>query len=77
VTTIRFSLATERFACLAVYDLSGRRMRILTRETLPAGQHEYEWDGTDESGRRLASGVYFYKLAAEDYAATGKLVLIK
>ncbi|MHC4352826.1 MAG: FlgD immunoglobulin-like domain containing protein, partial [Planctomycetota bacterium] len=47
------------------------------RRSKPAGEHRVEWDGTNNNGRRVGSGVYFYRLAAGRYVETRKLVLLK
>lgn len=61
-TEIRFSLPTASEHSLTVYDVTGRRVRTLSSGRLAAGAHATTWDGRDSSGRRLPSGVYFYKL---------------
>ena len=76
-TTIRFSLAEPGPATLRIYDLSGRRVRTLLDEHRAAGHHDLEWNGRDDSGRRLASGVYFYRLEAGDFRAADKLVMVQ
>jgi hypothetical protein len=61
---IRFSLAETGPASLAVYDVSGRRVRTLLAGTARAGPQSARWDATDERGDRVAAGVYFLRLAA-------------
>lgn len=61
-TTIAFDLERPGRARLVVYDLAGRQVRVLADETLGAGRHEFIWDGVDQQGRRVASGVYLYAL---------------
>jgi hypothetical protein len=62
-TTIRFGVAVGGPAQLAVYDVGGRRVRVLLESpALPAGNHEVIWDGRDDGGRDLASGVYLARL---------------
>ncbi|MCI0330363.1 MAG: FG-GAP-like repeat-containing protein [candidate division Zixibacteria bacterium] len=62
---------------LVIYDLLGRTVRILVNETQRTGRYRVTWDGKDESGRNVASGVYLYQLRAGNYSETKKLVLIK
>ena len=64
-TVIGFSLAAESRVRLEVFDVLGQRVRILVGGRLPAGEHRVVWDGIDESGARVGSGVYFYRLQAE------------
>jgi hypothetical protein len=76
-TTIRFALAAPERVHLVVYDLAGRRVRTLVNAALPAAEHEAVWDGTDDAGARVASGVYFARLVAGEFIASEKLVLVK
>lgn len=76
-TVIRFDLAEECETTLRIYDLAGRLVRNLVTEKLPAGRRSVIWDGSDNRGNRVASGVYFYQLQAGDVRATRKLVVVK
>ncbi len=49
---------------LAVYGIDGRRVRVLVQGELPAGEHRLTWNGRDDAGRPVASGVYLIRLAA-------------
>jgi len=62
---------------LAILDGRGRRVRILADGLLPPGVHRIAWDGRDDAGRRLASGVYFARLALPGRVETQRLVLLK
>jgi FlgD Ig-like domain len=63
-TRIELALPFAARVEIDVYDISGHLLRRLTRTELPAGEHTMVWDGVDESGRRVANGVYFYRLRA-------------
>jgi hypothetical protein len=63
-------------APLAVYDALGRLVRVLSLCSSPLSPHAFVWDGRDNRGRQVPSGVYFYR-SASGSAATGKLVLIR
>jgi len=76
-TEIRFSLPRAGTAELAVYDLFGRRVRTLVQGELAAGPHAVRWDGRDEAGERLPSGMYLYRLLADGTTFTRKAVLVK
>jgi len=77
-TTIRFDVpAGAAFLRLTVHDPRGRHVRTLARGALPAGPHAVTWDGRDEGGRRLASGVYTARLARDGRVLARKLVLLK
>ena len=76
-TTLRFALATPEHARLDVYDLAGRRLRTLVDADLPAAEHEAVWDGRDDRGSVLPSGVYFARLTAGGFRSSQKLMLLK
>ncbi|HEU4365410.1 MAG TPA: FlgD immunoglobulin-like domain containing protein [Candidatus Krumholzibacteria bacterium] len=76
-TTIAFSLAQRGAVTLAVYDVAGRLVRRLADGTADAGEHSAAWDGHNDAGAQVASGVYFYKLTAGDFVQTRKMVLLK
>ncbi len=76
-TTVAFELAQQRDVRLAVYDLTGTRIRWLLQESRPAGRHEVVWDGLDGNGRRVASGVYVLRLEAGTIRDLRKVVLLK
>ena len=62
---------------LDIFDLLGRRVRTLVRGRISSGRYAVVWDGTDDSGDRVASGVYFYRLIARDFVTSKKLLLLK
>ena len=65
-------------ARLAIYDVTGRKVRVLTDELLPRGQHQARWDGRDAEGRGVASGIYFLRLEVDgEPAATARLSLVR
>ncbi len=77
-TTIRYTLPEAARVSLAVYDVGGRLVRTLVRgANKPAGVFEGTWNGTDDAGKVVASGVYFYRLTAGDQTITRKAVLLK
>lgn len=77
-TVIAFELPTTSTVDLAVYDALGQRLRDLApAPSLAAGRYSVRWDGRDDDGRDVASGVYLYRLAAAGFRATGRVVLIR
>ena len=77
-TTFRFELAERSPAYLEIFAVSGRRVAVpLAGRVLAAGAHELSWEARDDSGRRLPSGVYLYRLTAGGRARGGKLMLLK
>ena len=64
-------------ARLAIYDVTGRKVRTLTEGMLPRGRHQAHWDGRDGDGRQVASGIYFLRLDVDGKpAATARLSLV-
>jgi hypothetical protein len=76
--TIRYSVPAATRVRLAVYDVRGRLLRVLTDGMVTAGTHESVWRGEDVRGTRVASGVYLVRLESEHAPAqTEKMVLLK
>jgi hypothetical protein len=65
------------FISLKIYNLLGQCLRTLVNENQSSGNHTAIWDGKDERGREVASGIYFYKLEAGDFKLTRRMVLLK
>jgi hypothetical protein len=76
-TLIRYQLPRTVHVSLKVYDIAGRLVKTLVNEEKKAGYFRTQWDGKDNSGRRIASGVYFYRLKAGDYEKTRKMVFLR
>jgi beta-glucanase (GH16 family) len=76
-TTIRYELTRAEAVHLAIYDVSGRLVKALIRgEQVPAGPQQAAWDGRDENGRAVPTGVYFYRLEAGAFSDTRRVTLI-
>jgi hypothetical protein len=76
-TKIRYTLADAGRVSLRVYDERGRMVRELLAAVRPAGAHELVWDATDDRGRRVSSGAYFYVLRAGDDERIRKMTVVK
>ncbi len=76
-TSIVFTLPSKQPVDLAVFDLTGRRVCTLISGPQDAGVHTVEWDGHDQSGNEVTSGVYFYKLRAGGETMTRKLLVTR
>jgi hypothetical protein len=76
-TTISFTLAQRARVRLSIYDVNGALVRTLANEVQPGGAHQVTWDGRNETGQQVASGVYFYQLVTEGFSQTKKMVLLK
>ena len=76
-TEIGFSLPRPSEVVLDIYDISGKRVRRLLEEHRPAGQHTAQWNGLDERGSPVVSGVYFYRLMAGKQSDSRKMILLR
>jgi len=76
-TTIRFSLRDRQKIRLVIFDLSGKLVRTLIDNELPAGEQTFSWDGRDQHGRTAVSGVYFYELLVGDKVERKKMTLVR
>jgi flagellar hook assembly protein FlgD len=62
---------------LVIYNILGQKVRTLVNKPLEPGEHKVTWNGTDNSGRPVASGIYFYRMKAGNYSETKKMILKK
>ena len=62
---------------LSIYNLTGQLVRVLQLETLQAGEHTLSWDGRDDYGREVASGVYIYRLDVGEWAVHRRMLLLR
>jgi hypothetical protein len=76
-TTIAFSIKDRGPVTVKVYNVAGELVRTLVNENRVAGSYTLVWDGRSEAGSAVASGVYFYKLVANGFSQTRKMVLLK
>ncbi len=77
VTAINFSLAKSEVVNIGIYNILGRNIKMLVNEQLQAGNHSVIWNGDNESGSKVASGIYFYRIVAGEFNKTKKMVLMK
>jgi len=77
-TTIVYDLPARSVLWLSVYDLAGHLVKVLVEgEAQDAGSHSAVWRGRDHAGREMPSGTYFYRLEADEYMATRRMVLLR
>tara|TARA_B100000029_G_scaffold516755_1_gene633730 strand:- start:535 stop:1734 length:1200 start_codon:yes stop_codon:yes gene_type:complete len=76
-TLISYDLPEQNDVRLEVYDILGKRIRSLVSQKMDAGVHQSFWDGTDDSGKIVSGGVYFYRLEANNFIQTRKMLFIK
>lgn len=77
MTTVSYSLAARERVSLQIFDTQGRLVRTLCDEVMPEGTHEVIWNGRDNLGSQVATGVYFVRFKAGDYQVTRKLVMVR
>lgn len=76
-TEIRFDLSRSSRVELRVHNVLGQEIRTLVDEILPAGSHTVVWNGRDNYGNAVSSGIYFYRLGTESFSDTKKMILLK
>ncbi len=83
-TTIPFTVYGSQFmvhgpihTSLVVYNLAGQKVRILLDEEMIPGDYQAIWDGKDDNGQKLSSGIYFYRFKAGDNSETKKMIMLK
>jgi predicted outer membrane repeat protein len=77
MTVIPFQLPKQTEVILAIYDLLGRRVRLLEQSQKAAGFYQANWDGRDQHGGRVESGVYFIRMSAGEFTAMRKIVVMR
>jgi len=76
-TTVEYTLPFEADAQLLIYDILGREVIMLDDGKKAAGRYQVKWDGRDNRGRQLPTGVYFYRVQANHLELTRKLVMVR
>ncbi len=80
-TTIKFSLQEDSNVSINIYNIKGALVKNLICKEMRANKHEVIWDGKDDEGKRVGSGLYFYKMDASNsemkYSSTRKMLLLK
>jgi hypothetical protein len=81
-TSIRYTLPGASLVVLDIYNILGQKVRGLVSEEQVAGEHLVSWDATNDAGRPIATGVYFYRLEARtadhrDYTMVKKMLLLR
>ncbi len=76
-TVIKYSLTESMPVKLKIFNVVGEVVRMLVDEFQTGGTYTVHWDGRDESGRQIASGIYFYKISAGDFVQTKKMILMQ
>jgi hypothetical protein len=77
ITAISYQLPQSARVDLKIYNIQGQLVKTLESKAKQAGFYRVPWDGLDEKGQRVSTGVYFYRFNAGNYSSTGKLMIIK
>jgi len=76
-TSIQYTLPIRSHVVLVVYNLLGQKVSTLVDEVKEAGIHQVTWNGKDNKGNTVTSGVYFYRIKADNFSEVKKMVLMK
>jgi hypothetical protein len=77
VTTIHYTIVENSHVRLNIYDVAGRLVRTLVNETQRPDYYEVTWNGVNDSGQMVATGIYFYRITAGKFVQTRKMLLLK
>ncbi|MCK4224262.1 MAG: T9SS type A sorting domain-containing protein [candidate division Zixibacteria bacterium] len=77
VTNFRFSLSKSAYVKIDIFNIVGQKVRTLVDEEMKPGVYVADWDGKDEKGNFVSSGIYFYRMQAGDFSDMKKMVLVK
>jgi flagellar hook assembly protein FlgD len=73
-STVRFGVAKAGRVQISIYDVTGRKIKNVADRVFPAGEHSLMWDGTDDSGTKVARGVYFVRSSVQKDA--GRIIVL-
>jgi flagellar hook assembly protein FlgD len=76
-TNIQFTVPEQSFVKLFIYDINGRIVHKIIDSDLKSGYYSVVWDGTNELGLKVGSGIYFYRLEAKNFTSSQKMIFIK
>ena len=76
-TTISFSIPNDSNIELSIYNIKGQKVKTLANEQYSKGEHSIVWNGDDDKGKSVSSGIYFYKLRTKEDSKIRKMILIK
>lgn len=76
-TNIEFTIKEATEAALSIYNIKGQLVKTLHSGLIKAGRHKLIWDGNDNNGREVSSGVYFYRLTTDEHDTANKMLLVK
>ncbi|GAB4343218.1 MAG: hypothetical protein Kow0037_31180 [Calditrichia bacterium] len=74
---IKFQLPQSEQVKLVIYNVLGQAVRTLVNNRMDAGYHHIEWDGRNDLGQAVASGIYIYRFETPNYSKVMKMILMK
>ena len=77
ITILTYDLPIKNHITLIIYDLNGRKVKVLFNEIQSAGKHSIEWDGKNEKGESVSAGMYIYTLKTLDHILKKKMIVLK
>ena len=77
ITNIKYSIPKNSIVSLTIYDILGRQIIQLIDKEISAGAHNILWDGKNNTGEFVSTGIYYYKLEADNFVKTRKMILLK
>ncbi len=76
-TTIEYVVATKSLVTISIFDVRGRKLRSLVRENQSPGRHKAVWDGRDDRGRQVSSGLYLCRMNTGEFNSVVKMLMLK
>ena len=76
-TTIKFNLPEQQKVSLKIFNILGAEVKTLLNEIIAGGSHSYKWDGKNDYGNSVSTGLYIYTLRTEKYSQSKRMLLIK
>lgn len=76
-TTIKYSIKEDTRIFIEIYNIKGQKVKTLINEFREAGYHSVIWNGKDNNGKPVASGLYFYRMKTANYDAMRKMIMLK
>jgi len=77
VTSIEYALPEEGFVKISVYNIMGQKVTELVNNVMPGGYHQVVWNGTNDLGESVSTGIYMYAIEAEGFTSVKKMILMK
>ena len=76
-TVIEYVLPKTSFVTIQIYNILGQKVKTLVEELQELGYKKIQWDGTDDNGNKVSSGIYFYRIVAGNFVKCRKMILLK